>query len=99
MERQIPPEFENIETVGPNGAIHFDLKKMIFEKWFFVAFAIAFTGGFLLTYLWRFSFIIFCVPLIIPMRRLSISLGTFAGLIGGTVTALLIKFVLLDGLL
>lgn len=98
MDDRIPPEFQEFETVDDNGIVRFSLKKLIFEKWFFVAFGIAFAAAFLLTYMWRFSIILFCVPLLIPMKRISIGAGTMVGLIGGTVTALLIKYFLLDGI-
>lgn len=95
---RIPPEFQEFESIDDNGIVRFSLKKMIFEKWFFVAFGIAFVAAFLLTYMWRFSIILFCVPLLIPMKRISIGAGTMVGLMGGTVTALLIKYFLLDGI-
>ena len=95
---RISPEFQEFESVDDNGIVRFSLKKLIFEKWFFVAFGIAFAAAFLLTYMWRFSIILFCVPLLIPMKRISIGAGTMVGLIGGTVTALLIKYFLLDGI-
>ena len=79
---RIPPEFQEFESIDDNGIVRFSLKKLIFEKWFFVAFGIAFAAAFLLTYMWRFSIILFCVPLLIPMK----------------VTALLIKYFLLDGI-
>lgn len=95
---RIPPEFQEFESIDDNGIVRFSLKKLIFEKWFFVAFGIAFVAAFLLTYMWRFSIILFCVPLLIPMKRISIGAGTMVGLMGGTVTALLIKYFLLDGI-
>jgi hypothetical protein len=98
VEHQAPPGLENVEEVGPDGVIHFSLRKLFFDKWFFVAFAIAFAGGFLVTYLWRFSIILFCVPLFIPSRKISIGLGAFLGLAGGTAAALLIKYFLLSSI-
>ncbi len=97
-DNRIPSEFQEFETVDDNGIVRFSLKKLIFEKWFFVAFGIAFAASFALTYMWRFSIILFCVPLLIPMKRISIGAGTMVGLTGGTVTALLIKYFLLDGI-
>lgn len=98
-DRQIPPEFREFESQGPDGAIRFDLRKMIFEKWFFVAFGIAFAVSLVLTIIWSFSIILFCVPLLIPIRRISVGTGMMLGLLGGTVTALLVKYFVLDGTL
>lgn len=67
------------------------LRELIFEKWFFVALAITFVIAFAITFYWRFTILIFCIPLLLPWRRLSIAVGMLAGLAGGTVTALLVN--------
>ncbi len=71
------------------------LKEMIFEKWFFVALVIAFAIAFSVTFFWRFTVLIFCIPLLIPSRRLSIAIGALVGLSGGTAVALLINYFIL----
>ena len=73
-----------------------DLKKMVFEKYFFIALAIAFAISFTVTYYWRFTILFFCIPLFLPMGRISIAAGTLLGLTGGSLTAILAKMYLLN---
>ncbi len=89
---QTPPGFSSFydEKGEPKS-----LKKLIFEKWFFVALAITFVAAFAITFFWRFTVLIFCIPLLIPSRRLSIAIGALAGLSGGTAAALLINYFIL----
>ena len=95
-DEQVPPEMGGYSDAG-RGPV--SLKKAVFEKYFFIAFAIAFAASFAVTYFWRFSFLFFCIPLFIPMGRISIGLGAFAGLVGGSAVAYLYKYYLLNNLI
>ena len=92
----IPPEFSDYYN---NKGEPISLKKLIFEKWFFVALAIAFAISFAITFYWRFTILLFCLPLFVPWRRLSIAAGLLVGLTGGTATALLINTFVLNATL
>ena len=94
VEQQIPPEF--VDYYKTANATPLNLKKMIFSKYFFIAFVIAFAAAFSITYLWRFSFLFFCIPLLIPMGRISIASGALIGVSLGTVAGLLTKYFVLN---
>jgi len=92
MPEQLPHEYE--EYYSSVGAKPMSLKKLIFEKYFFIALAIAFAATFAVTYYWRFSFLFFCIPLLFPMGRISIATGALLGMTLGTATALLTKYLM-----
>lgn len=91
---QMPPELMDMYSRKEP----FDLKKALFEKWFFISLAIAFAAAFLVTFYWRFTILFFCIPLFLPMRRLSIGAGVFVGLTGGSLAALLVKYYLFSSI-
>jgi len=93
MPEQVPPQYD--EYYRSAGTAPISLSKLIFEKYFFIALAICFAIAFSITYMWRFSFLFFCIPLLIPMGRFSISFGALAGMSLGTVAALLVKYFML----
>ncbi len=70
------------------------LRNIINWKYFTLAFVVGFAGLFAATYFWRFSMVFFFIPLFLPMGKGGIGLGLLTGMIGGSVTALLLKYFL-----
>ncbi len=48
-------------------------------------------AGFAVTYVWRFTFLMFCIPLFLPMGGKGIGLGLMIGISMGCMIAMLIK--------
>ena len=68
------------------------MKKALFDKWFFVSFAICFALTFVVTLYWRFTFLFFCFPLFLPMGRISIATGSLLGISAGSILALMLRY-------
>ena len=98
-QRQAVPPTDMPGYMSNGRAEPIDLKKIVFEKYFFIALAVAFVMAFAVTYLWRFTFLFFCFPLILPFGRMSITAGVFAGVSLGSVTAILLKYFILNALI
>lgn len=93
----MPGEFhDSFATARPEQV---DIKRAIFEKYFFIAFAIAFAASFAVTYYWRFTMLFFCIPLFLPMGRISIAAGALLGLTVGSGCAMLGKAYLFSNII
>ena len=71
-----------------------EIKKSLFEKWFFISFAITFAVCCAVTYYWRFTFLFLCFPLFLPTRRLSMSAGILLGIALGSIAGFALKYYL-----
>jgi len=94
-----PPMEEMPEQIFISERQPVDLKKMVFERYFFIALIIGFAATFAITMYWRFTFLFFCIPLLFPMGRISIGAGLLGGMMLGSGTALLVKYLMANGIL
>jgi hypothetical protein len=94
ISEKVAPNVNMMYTGNKEGRV--DWKKVFFDKYFFIALAAGLAISFAVTYLWRFTFFIFCIPLLLPLGKLSIGAGLFTGLVGGSLVAILTKMYLVD---
>ncbi len=76
-----------------------DVKAVLFERYFFIAFIIGFAATVAITYYWRFSLLFFFIPMFLPTGRISISAGLMGGVTTGSLVGLLIKYWLTGALI
>ena len=86
---ELPPEILSMYNARAEPV---DLKKVLFDKYFFLLLALSSLITFSVTYYWRFTFLFFFIPLFLPSRRPSIALGLLMGVCLGSCLGLLVKY-------
>jgi hypothetical protein len=90
---EVPPEIRQV--MSGQGLGNVLLKSVFTDKWFYIPLVASFAAMFAVTYYWRFSFLFFLVPLLLPVRRLSLALGLMIGVAAGSLGALAAKYIVL----
>jgi len=91
---RVPPMQENQFQQGNQmfGQVQpINLADIFKSKYFLGSLACGLVAGFAVTYIWRFTFLMFCIPLFIPMGGRGIGLGLMIGMSIGCVAAMLAK--------